>query len=274
MKHSFVATIFLGIATSVFFYFSNSYRNQPKIVFCDVGQGDAIYFRLPGREDVLLDSGPNQKVLACLNKYMPYFDRSLEVVFITHAQKDHAAGLKYVADNFKIKQLFTTSFSQQQQTQFWRQLTAQLKQEKLTFQYLERGDKLILNSAVFTVLWPPNNYLKLSQLKNSVNNTSLGILALVKDKQILLLSDLDASIAEKAIDKLKLSIAVLKINHHGSKYATSRKFLQLANPTLSVISAGRNNFYGHPAQQVLDLLQSLDIPVRRTDLEGDVMIPL
>ncbi len=279
MKKSLVIAVVLGIVTSAFFYFSNFYRKRPRVVFCNVGQGDAIYIRLPAGQDVLIDAGPNRAVLSCLNNHLPYFDRQLELVFITHAQKDHAGGLIYILDNFEVKQLFTTAFSQQQSAQFWQELLTRLEQEKLTFEYLERGDKLILNYAELLVLWPPAKSSKVlysgaEYFKKNLNNYALGILALVKDKQILLLSDLDTASAEKALEGLKLSANVLKINHHGSKYATNQKLLQLADPGLAVISAGANNLYGHPAPQVLQLLQSLDIPIRRTDIEGDVVILL
>ncbi len=106
------------------------------------------------------------------------------------------------------------------------------------------------------------------------NNLALGLLALIKDKQILLLSDLDIAPAEMALEQLNLNVDIFKVSHHGSKYGLSQKMLELADPKLAVISVGKNNWYGHPHAQTIQLLQRLNIPIKRTDKNGKIVLLL
>jgi competence protein ComEC len=256
--------LLVSIIISGFFYFENFTRNIPKVVFCDVGQGEAIYIRLPEKIDVLIDCGPNYKVVNCLNKEMPYFDREIELVFITHLQKDHIAGLEALKKSFKVSQVYLSSVLIDEFKKFKEFAT-------LRVGFLDIQDRVVLEKSSFTVLWP-NTELNITD--SDVNNSALGLLANVSNKSILLLSDLDISSAEKALAHFAKQVDIFKVLHHGSKYSISENILNMVNPKISVISAGKNNWYSHPHKETLQLLKKLKIPIKRTDVDGNVVIEL
>lgn len=270
----------LVLLTTGIIYYQNKNRSLSRIVLCDVGQGDAIYLRLDTTTDVLIDGGPNSKVINCLNSELPFFDRQIEVVFLTHPDFDHFGGLNYVLDSFQIQTLYLPVSVQNnlpQNNELWNQVWQKLKKQQVSIEYLQRGDELKLGENSFLVLYPQSSSRSVLGIDNtdvSFNNLALGLLALVKDKQILLLSDLDIAPAESALEQLNLSVDIFKVSHHGSKYGLSQKILELADPELAVISVGKNNWYGHPHEQTLQLLQSLNIPIKRTDKNGKIVLPI
>lgn len=270
----------LVLFTAGIIYHQNQNRSLSRIVFCDVGQGDAIYLRQDTKTDVLIDAGPNSKVINCLNSELPFFDRRIEAAFLTHPDYDHFGGLNYVLDSFQIQTLYLPVSVQNnfpKDNELWDQVWQKLKKQQVSIEYLQRGDELKIGADTFLVLYPQTfsrSALGIANTDVSFNNLALGLLALVKGKQILLLSDLDIAPAESALEQLNLSVDIFKISHHGSKYGLSQKILELANPKLAVISVGKNNWYGHPHAQTIQLLQSLNIPIKRTDKNGKIVLPL
>ncbi len=273
MSKSFIVSIVVSVFISSFFLISNKQRDTPRIVFCNVGQGDGIYMRLPEHKDVLIDAGPDAKMIACLNKNMPFFDRTIELVFITHADKDHAAGILPILQSYRVKKIFSTSYLDPENRSFWKSIKSELELNKLSIESLNRSDSIEFKETQLVVLWPPTNLKSPSQRLKTSNNTALGLLAIIKNKKIVLLADMDADVGEQALENFH-GADILKINHHGSKYGTSAKLLNLAEPALAVLSVGRNNMYGHPHITITKLLQSYKIQLKRTDVDGDVTIPL
>ena len=259
MKKTFILAVFLGIVSSLFLLYSNTYRTTPRIVFCNVGQGDATYIRLPTGEDLLIDTGPNARVLSCLDRELPYFDRSLELVFLTHVDRDHSGGLESIAKNYLIRQTLASTY---------------FTNTKIASAQLVQGDSIVINSTNITVLWPPSNLIVHSKKDIATNNTALVLQIMVGSKEILLLSDVDISQGERALSNKTHQQTILKISHHGSKFGTSKKLLRLADPAIAIISVGSKNSYGHPHPSVTGLLKDLNIPIKRTDRDGNVTIPL
>ncbi len=257
MGRTFKIVTLLGILVSGCLLIANSSRRQPRVVFCNVGQGDAVYIRLPEQKDVLIDTGPSAKVLNCLNREMPYFDREIELLFITHVEKDHTGGLENVLASFMVGRIFLPR--------------GQSIEGKAPFETLMQGDLLKIGTSEFHILWPPPDIVL---PEKDLNNQALGLVAVVSSERILLLSDLDAIYAERALEKSNFTTAIFKVCHHGSKYGISQRLLDLADPRVGVISAGRDNWYGHPHRETIELLQSHGVRIKRTDVDGDVRIPL
>ena len=267
--------IICGLAASIFIYINNQSRLISRIVFCDVGQGDAIYLRLDSQIDVLIDSGPYSQVISCLNEEMPLFDRTIELAFLTHPEKDHFGGFVFLLDSFKIQTLYlpVSVKNALPSTKPWRQFWQKAKIQIANIDYLAQNDQITNGANIFTILAPITTSTTDFQTLD-YNNLALGILAQVRDKQILLLSDLDILPAEKAIEQLNLNVNIFKVNHHGSKYGLSQRLLKLADPAIAVISVGRENWYGHPHLETIRLLQSLNIPIKRTDKQGKIVLKL
>lgn len=275
-------TLYIVVLTLIslcYILVANQARQISRIVFCDVGQGDAIYLRLPEQIDVLIDAGSYSQVLNCLNSEMPYLDKKLEMAFITHPEKDHYKGFDYILDSFRIETLYLPASIEDLKIDNpdWQAFFKKAKKNIKEIVYLSSGDELCIENSCFTVVSP-----SISKASHSVlgatnfdfNNNALALVALVNSKQILLLSDLDIAPAERAIEQLNLDVDIFKVNHHGSKYGISDRLLDLADPKLSVISVGKNNWYGHPHLETINLLKSHNIPIKRTDKNGKVVISL
>lgn len=284
-KRSAVVTIIIAVFFVVVSAVKNGFDDRTTIVFCDVGQGDATYIRVDNKIDILVDAGPDRKVLQCLGKYMPFFDKSIEIVILSHPQKDHFGGFDYILDRYTINLLILNPINNEAIS--FQSLLKKLvyKNVELKSQYL--GDIIKINNSSITFYWPNKTYLDKSiyettKLSNGfVNNKSflnLNKFSYVfafktKNKSILFTGDIDKEISNKISSYVK-KIDILKVPHHGSKNGTTKKFIEKIMPYISIISAGKNNSYGHPHKEVLDLLNSVNTQIKRTDKEGNIVIKI
>jgi competence protein ComEC len=233
-------------------------KMQPRVVFCDVGQGDGAYIRLRNHTDILIDTGPaNNKILACLGKHMPFYDRTIEYVILTHPQSDHEGSFPELKKRYTIKRVFAIYTHTSIQT---------------NTQVPLRGQRLILPGASLRFLSPAPSRLRLP--KGDTNDLAILTELISKNTRVIFTADASSTLLNSLTLASFNGYTVLKIPHHGSAKSISTRFLRLAHPALTVISVGKGNPHGHPSTKLLDLLKALSIPVRRTDLEGDIVIPL
>jgi competence protein ComEC len=92
----------------IFFLGYHHYYTQSRMVVFDVGQGDAIFFRTADGEDVLIDGGPDKTVLSKLDRYMPFWDRNIELMILTHPHADHVYGLNEVLKRYNVEMVMMT----------------------------------------------------------------------------------------------------------------------------------------------------------------------
>jgi len=266
--------------------------SQFHLVFCDVGQGDAVLVKYKNLQ-ALIDGGPSgQSVSECLSKNIPPWDRELELLVLTHPDDDHLTGLIDVIKKYNVRQIVVNSLIKESGA-FW-----QFRQEVLAESALiyspQAGDQLKLGPLVINILWPKEklgddrvwqkNYLVSSEtsqltpedsqilgvatVKQESNEVSIVMQLLFGDFQVLLPGDIGSG-SENQIDFP--NVEVLKIPHHGSRYSTSAELLQESSPELAIISVGKNSF-GHPTDEVLEKLQASGIKTLRTDREGEIEI--
>jgi len=259
------------------------------LVFCDVGQGDATYIRTPGGADILVDGGPDSKVLDCLSKHMPFWDRDLELVLLTHPQADHLSGLLGVLQRYKVE-----SFGigvEGNDSQGYKGLIDLLKKNNVKIFNPFLGQKIAFEDGVsFDVVWPDSDWVA-SQVgeaplrqgfagqgavlgvstKTDLNIFSTVLLLRYKDFDALLTGDADSTIQAEILKDNNLGQAdVLKVPHHGSKTALLDNFLNTIKPKMAVISVGKNS-YGHPNAELIERLKVIGASIKRTD-EGEVEI--
>ncbi len=259
------------------------------IFFCDVGQGDAAYIRTPNNQDVLIDGGPDKSVLSCLGRHMPFYDHTIDVVMLTHPQKDHMEGLSSVIQRYKVKNFIIGI--EGNDTQGYKFLVDILAKDKISIKNLYWGDKFSLGKTVFSVLWPTRDWAFQNinaKLAQGANLKGSAVLGLTTEKNIndfsyyleltygsfnaLFTGDGDVRIQGEIMKEITLPrVNILKYPHHGSKYGAGEGFLSLVHPDLTVISVGKNP-WGHPNTETLELLSKLSIPFKRTDQSGDVEI--
>jgi len=259
------------------------------LVFCDVGQGDAILISY-GQIQVLIDGGPDNKVSNCLSKHLPFWDRQIEMVVLTHADEDHFVGLIDVFKRYNVRHFVANSLINNKAS-FW-QFYQLVLEEKASFYSPRTGEKIKIGTLELSVLWPQEklgdsrlwqkeNLLYLSEKRplsdslltkatfpDELNDTSIVFQLSFGHSQVLLTGD----ITEKVESQLNLEeTEILKVAHHGSKFSTSEEFLSKLKPNLAIISVGENRF-GHPARETLERLDRAGIKVLRTDQQGDIEI--
>lgn len=234
------------------------------IVFCDVGQGDAILIRTPQGKDILIDGGPDSAVLSCLSRYMPFWDRDIELVLVSHPQLDHFGGLADVVKHYDVK-LFVEPGADGT-AESWKYLKKALASEQAKIHRVQKGMVLHIEDMQFSVLNPYDARL---QSTEDINNASIvGVLS-YKAFDVLFTGDiLPEGIA--TFDENIPAVEVLKVPHHGSKNGLTKAMLTAADPQLAVISSGKKNKFGHPHTQALALLK--ETKTLRTDTEGDIEI--
>jgi len=246
-----------------------SFDKSTKIVFCDVGQGDAAYIRIKNRFDIVVDAGPDNKILSCLGKYMPFYDRKIELAILTHPQLDHYGGFLYLVDRFHIDNFATINIDSKSQK--FKSLKQKLKNKKVSFSFPVSGKVLNILGDQLNFYWPTKN-TNINKVANNINDDVL--IFLFKENGFSALFTADATYRTLNSINLNGRVDILKIPHHGSKNGLNNSFLNLADPSVAVISVGKNNSYGHPHQDVLDLLKAKHIDIRRTDRNGDIIFKL
>ncbi|KKP43339.1 MAG: hypothetical protein UR31_C0008G0031 [Parcubacteria group bacterium GW2011_GWA2_33_14] len=244
-----------------------------KVNFLDVGQGDSIFIQTPDRHQILIDGGPDSLVLGKLQKSMPLWDRSLNVVILTHPDSDHLAGLLYVLQKYKIDYFVWTGIvrdGQQYQKLVELLQLAQKRGTKIIQSQL--GQKIMSGGVVISTL-NPIEAIEGKYFKDSSNESGIVSYLSFGKNSFLFTADIGLKTEKMLIsNSSNLNAEVLKVGHHGSKYSTSEEFLQAVSPNLAVISVGKDNFYGHPTQEVLQRLQNFGINTFRTDQDGDIQI--
>ncbi len=263
------------------FYFPDDRLN---LVFCDVGQGDAVLIT-KGSGQILIDGGPNDKVLTCLSENMPFWDKKIEIVALTHPEADHLSGLLAVLDKYEVD--FFLTGPEGNETAGYVALISKLKAQssKLTLRNPYAGDKIKLGEIALESLWPEREWVASNISKTGgereavlgaktthakLNDFSLVFLLNYKNKKILLMGDADSQVQKNIVlNSTSLPIDILKFPHHGSKTGMTEEFLEAISPREAVISVGKNS-YGHPTIEALDLLEKFGVLIKRTDLEGNI----
>ncbi|MBI4294672.1 MAG: DNA internalization-related competence protein ComEC/Rec2 [Chloroflexi bacterium] len=221
-----------------------------KVSFLDVGQGDAALIQVAGRQ-VLVDGGPDPQRLALeLGRRLPFWDRDIDLVVLTHPHDDHIGGLVEVLRRYRVRQVLepALSYNSVPYAEWQRLLDEQgtPRRRAETGQHIELG-----NGAVLMVLHPAGNEAGLD-----IDNSSV-VLRLEKGAVSFLFTGdigLDAE-ARLATEPVELGSTVLKVAHHGSNTSTGEPFLAAVRPRLAVISVAADNRFGHPRQEVIDRLR-------------------
>ncbi len=262
------------------------------VVFCNVGQGDAAYIRFPDGKDMLIDGGPNNSVLDCLGRHMPFWDRRIDLVALTHPQKDHMQGLISVVDRYSIGYMIRSDVSNS--SDGFELLQQSLKKQNIPVRFMVQGNKIQVGTTMLSYIWPSSDQIAKGkraeqQFADSQKNVSdervlgaqTGDLNDYSLVQLLQYGSLDVLFTGDADDHVEhyytglhigsRPIEILKVPHHGSKTGMTDAFISWIHPAVAIISVGKNT-YGHPSKISLDLLANEHATVYRTDEFGDIEI--
>lgn len=237
-----------------------------KIYFLDVGQGDSQLVVLPGGVKILIDGGPNASVIEQLDKILPFYQRYIDLVILTHPQKDHLGGLAEILRRRRIG-LFISN-GQKSSISAYQELEKTLKDFEVPAISLLASDKIKYQSSVLSILWPPAKLV-------SKNINDYAIVGLLESSRIkaLFTSDISSDQEKNLIEKYNLNLDILKVAHHGSKFSSSWEFLKKSLPEIAVIEVGKNS-YGHPTEEVLSRLASIGAKILRTDQFGTIKLEI
>lgn len=214
-----------------------SFQLFDRIVFLNVGQGDAILIQAPFKHlTVLIDTGPPSSAYQLKKSLCAQSVYEIDLLICTHQDADHSGNIEFLKKEFDVKEVWDNTMDKQEDGRLsMRQIN------ELTFEHNENDRSLIL---VF-----------------KMNGLSF-----------LFSGDASSSIEEKAAQKLDETIDVCKIAHHGSNTSTSMKVLDKLQCDLAIISAGAENRYGHPHQEVLNRLEINGSTVLSTQNQGDIAL--
>lgn len=251
-----------------------------EIVFCDVGQGDGTLIQ-QGFRQALIDGGQPGRALRCLEKFMPFFDRTIDVVVVSHPQLDHFGGLEDVFKRYDVTSFVYNGVAGTSTE--WQALSAAVKTEGARVKNLGAGEEFKMGDVSFTVVWPrsgsvpqatgltPRAVLGVQDTRDP-NETSLVLQVTYAAFDALLTGDIESEQEQEIKKEIEPnSIEVLKVPHHGSKYSSSQSFLEAVRPALAVIQVGKNS-YGHPTKEAIERLESVGARVLRNDQDGDIVI--
>ena len=260
------AVILLVLA---FFAWQSLPDGRLHIVFLDVGQGDAIFIQTPSGRQVLVDGGPSESVLVSqLGRQMPFWDRTLDVMVLTHPDLDHVTGLVPVLERYQVDTVIFREVEHESEVyEYWLQL---LGAEGATVYQGEAGLRLTLDEGLEMVVLHPGVELVGGREGNTNNNSVITRLT-YGHVSVLLPGDIEAEVEQRLVaEEAPLGSTVLKAAHHGSCSSTTQEFLDAVDPEVVVISVGADNHFGHPCAEVVERLDGF--PVYRTDEQGVVEV--
>lgn len=237
----------------------------------DVGQGDSIFLISPSGKQILMDGGPDLSALEGIAGHMSFFDRTIDLLVLSHPDLDHIASFPEITERYRIGAILLSGIDTQQ-PQYQKLLTRIAEKNIPVIIADPKQDIVFEDGLTLDVVWP--DHASRAQLKK-VNDTSVVIRVLYKEGSMLLTGDIEEK-AEDGILKTGADIRsnILKVAHHGSKTSTSTGFLLAVNPDLAVISVGGDNQFGHPHWGVMKRLEKVGIEVLRTDEMGEIHLVL
>ena len=254
-----------------------------EVIFFDIGQGDAIFIETPQRHQILIDGGPSPKILEKLGKELPFYDRSVDLIILTHPDPDHLNGLVEVLKSYKVD---LVAFNGARGTNpAFAEFEKQILKKHIPVAILYSGKKIRVGDKISLDILAPFESFEGKEVRD-FNTSSIVARLVFGENEFLFTGDAPKSI-EKELSQsdINLESDILKVSHHGSKTSTTDIFLEKVLPEIAVISVGANkevknpdcdnkerNKYGHPHCEVLERLAKYDITVLRTDEVGDIKI--
>jgi len=262
-------------------------NNYLKVNFLDVGQGDSIFIETPEGHQIIIDGGPNSVLLQKLAERMPFWDKTIDLVILTHPEKDHMTGLLDVLQRYKVDYFLWTgvikddaenkrlaSLLDKAQNPPKNFFLAALNHASATKVLIaSAGQEIKAGNVLVDTLYPFENMAG-EEMKNTSNDSCIVSKIIYGKNSFLFTGDI-SSVAEKQLansyELANLKSDVLKVAHHGSKYSSSDLFLSTVKPGIAVIEVGKNS-YGHPTPETLQRLADVGAEVLRTDQNGDITI--
>lgn len=256
----------------VWFFIEEQGGKFLEIDFYDVGQGDAIFIETPKGKQILVDGGPDLTILEKLGRELPFWDRYIDLIILTHPEYDHIGGLIEVIKRYKVGGILTTGVVRE--TAEYKEWTRIIEQENIPIYIAQANGVMNLGDDIELLILHPFENLAGQEIKRT-NNVSIVAQLVYGDFELLLTGDIEKKIERALVNSANppadgLESDILKVSHHGSKTSSTKSFIEAVNPIIAIIQAGKDNPYGHPHQSVLDTLSN--ITTFCTGQDGDIEI--
>jgi competence protein ComEC len=246
---------------------------RTRIVVLDVGQGDAILVEGSRGSRLLVDGGPDpDRLLVAVDERLPPWDRQIDTLILTHPHEDHVAGLAILLARYRVARVYEPGMHGPGPG--YAGWASELAAREIPAGRLATGDRMTLDDARFTVLWPDPGRVPAEppDTGTGINNVSIVLLGDVAGRRFLLAGDIEEEIDPVLIGRGLPGVDVLKVAHHGSRTSSTDAFLDAVRPKIAIASAGAGNPYGHPAPGTIARLKAHGARVLRTDEDGTVEV--
>lgn len=253
-----------------------------QVTMVDVGQGDCIYLAQEGGVHILIDGGSSDRSDVASYQMVPYLKHEgvsyLDAVVVTHPDSDHINGIRMLldevgGDGITVGALYLPDVGETGRNEPYRELEALARQAGVPVGYLGVGDQLSCGKVMLTCLHPQKGW-EMAE----ANAYSTVLYLAYGEFTALFTGDLEGEGEKKVLELIQTQginihdITLLKVAHHGSKNSTNEDFLRAVNPRIALISAGRDNRYGHPHEELLGRLEECGCRVYKTQESGAVTV--
>ena len=241
-----------------------------KVAFLDVGQGDSILIQAPNGKTMLIDGGRSTNLAdtVIIPKLKEWGAAQVDVLIPTHPDQDHISGLAGVLEGYPVKLAALTG--QAHSTKIYERLLTDIRDKNIQALQVRTGTVIPFDPAVKIEVLNPNDDAVNS---DDTNNASIVIKLTYGATSFLLTGDAEMPANKAMLDRgADVHSTVLKLGHHGSRTSTDEAWLTKVQPQLGIISAGKDNSYGHPHPEVIAALEKLKIPYLRTDEHGTITV--
>ena len=245
---------------------NGNYENKMIIHYIDVGQGDCILIQV-NNKNLLIDSGPSSNRKDLLN-YLEKLDiKKFDYIIATHPHEDHIGNMDTIIKRYNIGSFYSPKVITSSTT--FENMISALVDKNLKINVLKKGVKGIdLGKNTEIEVFSPLENIS----SDNLNDYSPIIKITLFNNSFLFTGDAEIPTEDTVLsENNNLNCDILKVGHHGSSTSTSTDFLISTNPSVAIISVGKNNSYGHPTSETLSLLNSYNIRTIRTDINGTVI---
>jgi len=249
--------------------------DELKVVAIDVGQGDSILIVTPGGKTALVDAGEpgdGKRIVEALKRHGV---DHIDLFVATHSHADHIGAADEVIKVVPMGRVLYSGVPNT--TKNYEDFLKAIDEKGLELTRAAPGQTFELGgNARLLVLAPIEPFFTKDELRSGGNEPNANSVVTRLDYgefSMLLTGDAEAQTEERMMrNGANVAADILKVGHHGSKYATSEDFLKRGAFKAAIVSAGPDNRYGHPSQEVLDRLRAANVQLYRTDLQGEITL--
>lgn len=272
MKKIIKVSIGLLVVLSILFLvtYQSGIEGDLQVYFFDVGQGDAILIRTPSHQNIIIDGGPDNSFITKLGETLPFYDKKIDLMILTHPHDDHIFGLVEVLKRYQVNQVLYSGALHS--TDAYLEWLSVIRDKNISLKIALAGQEYVFGKVKLKVIYPFEDFTNIKV--ENLNNSSVVVQLIYNKVKFLFTGDLEIEGEEEILQSsvFNLQSEVIKVGHHGSDTSLSEKFLEQILPKYAIIQVGEDNKFGHPSLRTLFRFRRLGIKIFRTDLNGDLLL--